>query len=156
MNIKEAAEIAEAYNSWEIGDSTDNLSHKEYIKAVDTLIAHAKNSVEYKHSDNPTFVEVINRVAHIDSLSPSIIISKSRKENAVAARQVISYVMYEEGFVYSDIGLLLGGRDHATILHARRRLLKAIESPLCDLKRQNPELAKYAPIINDYKVGGYE
>lgn len=48
------------------------------------------------------------------------LIGNSRKQTNVMARAVIAVVMYERGLSYPRIGALMGGRDHSTIINARK------------------------------------
>lgn len=53
------------------------------------------------------------------NLSKEILISKSRKRQIVQARQIAMYMCRSKvGCSLSMIGAELGGKDHATVMHA--------------------------------------
>ena len=65
---------------------------------------------------------ILNEVAEKYGMTVQAVQSACRKKNFVAARQEASYRMSSElKFTLNQIGKLVGGRDHTTVLHAIRR-----------------------------------
>ena len=66
-----------------------------------------------------TVDEIINAVCTHYGLEIKAIHTKSRKRDVVVARQVAMYLAKQyTDFSMAKIGTLIGGRDHATVLHA--------------------------------------
>ncbi len=63
--------------------------------------------------------EIINKVCDYYHISPTLIQSKSRKKNVSQARQMAMYIAkkYTSESI-AKIGMHIGNRDHATVLHA--------------------------------------
>ena len=56
-------------------------------------------------------------------VNQSDVISKKRHRNLCDARHMISDLLYNDGYLnlsLSNIGLILGGRDHTTILNSKK------------------------------------
>ena len=45
------------------------------------------------------------------------LVSKDRHRDKVEARQIMMKYLREQGWAYSEIGAILGGRDHATAIY---------------------------------------
>lgn len=68
---------------------------------------------------------VLSEVAEKHKMPPMVFRSKSRDTAYVLCRQEASYrLKYELNFSLSQIGRLMGHRDHTTVLHAIRRYEK--------------------------------
>lgn len=73
--------------------------------------------------------ELLSQVEQKFGVSHRVLIGHSRVKKMVRARQVATYLLREElGLGFSEIGRLLGGRDHSTIIHSVRRMETAIKS----------------------------
>jgi chromosomal replication initiator protein len=71
--------------------------------------------------------EVLHAVAHSSGLSPADLAGKRRGRDVVLPRQVAMYLMREEtGVSLADIGTLLGGRDHSTVLHGCDKIARSL------------------------------
>ena len=67
-------------------------------------------------------------VARHLKVDPVIIRGKSRGGKIVSARQMAMYLLREElGVSLAEIGRLLGGRDHSTVLHSCNRVADNLE-----------------------------
>lgn len=78
------------------------------------------------------------------------LMGKIRNRNVVTARMLTShYIRTELHLTYEHIGNLLGGKDHATILHSLRKF-----SDLLEFDKQTQELYKEFNIIlnTDYEI----
>jgi len=64
--------------------------------------------------------ELINLVCDVTSTDKNVILSKTRKREAVLVRQFIMYFASTKLDVsLASIGNHLGGRDHSTVIHGR-------------------------------------
>jgi chromosomal replication initiator protein len=71
-----------------------------------------------KHDKRVPPQEVLNVVAGYYSIKPSTIKSPKRDRPIARPRQIIMYLCKTElGLTLEDIGGLLGGRDHTTVMH---------------------------------------
>ena len=68
---------------------------------------------------NITIDDIINKVSDYYGIEPEAINTKSRKREVVLVRQVAMYLAKKHlDLSTSKIGLYIGNRDHATVLHA--------------------------------------
>lgn len=66
---------------------------------------------------------VISKVSQYFSFKPSELTGPSRKAPLAMARHVAMYVLYSDlNIPYEQIGMLFGGRDHTTIMHAVEKI----------------------------------
>jgi chromosomal replication initiator protein len=73
--------------------------------------------------------EVIKSICDYYRIKPTQLKGEKRDANLVRARQVCMYVLKTEGkLTYSEIGNLLGGRDHTTIMHGVGKIEGLLES----------------------------
>lgn len=63
--------------------------------------------------------QIVNAVCQYYGYALSELQTKSRKRKFVRPRQVLCYLLYGAGVTLSDIGNLIGGRDHSTVIHGR-------------------------------------
>jgi chromosomal replication initiator protein len=62
---------------------------------------------------------IVKAILEVLGVEGSTMLSKSRKRDAVFARQVVAYFLRENTqLTLRDIGLMIGGRDHTTIIHS--------------------------------------
>jgi len=72
--------------------------------------------------------EVINNICAYYKIKPTQIKSAKRDAFLVRARQVAMYVLKKDlGLTFVEIGNILGGRDHTTIIHGVEKVEKMIE-----------------------------
>ena len=75
--------------------------------------------------------KIIESVGTFYNIKPNEITGKSRKSNIIKPRQIVIYFMREElKLSYPCIGKELGGRDHATIIHAYNKIKSKIKNSL--------------------------
>ena len=49
---------------------------------------------------------------------------KSRKKDITECRHIIFYLLFiKDNFTLEDIGILIGGRNHATVLHGKNKIV---------------------------------
>lgn len=77
----------------------------------------------YKKNNPLEFIQTI--ICHHLALSPNSLKSKTRKQEIVFARQLIMYFARKyTNYSLSKIGEFIGGKDHATVLHAYNKIEK--------------------------------
>ena len=76
----------------------------------------------------PSPAKVIEAVARFYELPPEALKGRSRSKKVALPRQVAMYLLREEvGASLPQIGELLGGRDHTTVLHGYEKIRSHIE-----------------------------
>jgi len=71
----------------------------------------------------PSPEAVLNAVADYFHLSREDLAGKSRTKEIVEARHITMYLLHEDSHQRTtDIGRLLGGRDHSTVIHGLRKI----------------------------------
>jgi len=72
---------------------------------------------------------VISKTAQYFSFKPSELTGPSRKAPLATARHTAMYVLYKDlDIPYEQIGMLFGGRDHTTIMHAVEKIGEKLKS----------------------------
>jgi chromosomal replication initiation ATPase DnaA len=62
---------------------------------------------------------IVKAILEVLGVEESMMLSKSRKRDSVFARQVVAYFLRENTqLTLRDIGLMLGDRDHTTVIHS--------------------------------------
>jgi chromosomal replication initiator protein len=78
---------------------------------------------------------IMTTVANYYDIDLEGLTSKRRDKKTVLARQVVMYLLREQNHCgLADIGKILGGRDHTTIMHGCEKIAAAIDT--------NPQLRK--------------
>lgn len=73
--------------------------------------------------------DVINGVCEFYKVKPTQLKGPKRDASLVRARQVCMYLLYEDlGTTYVEIGNILGGRDHTTIMHGVDKIRNLVEN----------------------------
>jgi len=117
------------YIAENVGDSVRDLegivisimAHSTiYNKDIDMELAQRiVRKVANSESKAITVDEIINTVCRHFGLETAAIHTKSRKREVVQARQIAMYLAKNHtDFSTAKIGTLIGGKDHATVLHA--------------------------------------
>lgn len=76
----------------------------------------------------PSLEAILSAVANHYRIQRTELISRGRKQQIALPRQVAMYLMREEGKAsLPQIGEVLGGRDHTTILHGYEKIVAQIE-----------------------------
>jgi chromosomal replication initiator protein len=74
-----------------------------------------------RHAIDPE--RIIDEVSHHYKVSKEQLLSKGRTKKVAQARQVAMYLlMYELEMSPTQVGRLLGGRDHATVIHGAGKI----------------------------------
>lgn len=73
--------------------------------------------------------DIIKTICTFYALKPTQLKGPKRDASLVRARQVCMYLLYYElKLTYVEIGNLLGGRDHTTIMHGVEKMEKAVHN----------------------------
>ena len=83
---------------------------------------------------------ILDAVAHVTNIPVDAITSKRREKQVAYARHLSMYLLRDLAHQsYAQIGRLLGGRDHTTVLHGFRRIEKLLEED-ADVRRDLLEI----------------
>ncbi len=64
--------------------------------------------------------DIIQAIVEEYQVDADFVTSKSRVRRFVDSRMILSYILYTyTGWTLTEIGTLLGGRDHTTVIHNR-------------------------------------
>ena len=132
-SFREGVEIREEVLEYLAGRIKSNF--RELEGTLMSLVAHATllrkditlelaegvtEQIVGEEQSELTIDKVENTVCEYFNISKEMLLSKSRKRNIVQARQIAMYLSrnHISGCSLSTIGAELGGKDHATVLHA--------------------------------------
>lgn len=102
---------------------TEASTKKETITTSFATSALDEGEKEKKSVLHPD--DVIKSTCEFYGIKPTQLRSPKRNASLVKARQVTMYLLYKElGITYMEIGNLLGGRDHTTIMHGVDKMVK--------------------------------
>lgn len=74
--------------------------------------------------------ELIKNICTFYNIKPTQIKNQKRTASLVRARQVAMYLLKKElGLTYVEIGNLLGGRDHTTVMHGVEKIENLFQNP---------------------------
>jgi chromosomal replication initiator protein len=94
------------------------LSKKYKFNAEEELILY-QESTPIKTKEE-TFEYILNEVSIHSDFNKNDLVGRSRKREIVYARHLLAYTMHRTGlYSLTEIGLKIGGRDHATIINSR-------------------------------------
>lgn len=86
-------------------------------------------TIEGSRHSTPNPALIITAVSKYFDLTPADLKSKKRDQHVVKVRQIAMYLIREETNVsLSEIGHLLGGRDHSTIIHGYQKIASDINA----------------------------
>ena len=84
---------------------------------------------EWLQKNVPTHDRIIQVVAEVFDITPTAMKRHNRKDEIVMARQMAMVLVYEFGnYSLKEVGYLLGGFDHTTVIHARCTVRDMIET----------------------------
>lgn len=110
------------------------------------LVKKTLEKNNYTEKKEPTIDEILENTSKCCHVSLEEIVGKSRKANIVECRQLSIYVAQKHTkLTHSKIGLLIGDRDHATVIHS----IKTIERRLTEDKELQEKLKE---IEHDLKL----
>jgi chromosomal replication initiation ATPase DnaA len=86
--------------------------------------------------------ETIARVAIAFNVIPQSLFVRSRRERYLAPRQMAQYLLFAQGYGYSDIAKVWG-QDHTTVMNSTRKMHQQIKNGYY--------LNQYQEVINEIK-----
>ncbi|MCX5996932.1 MAG: DnaA/Hda family protein, partial [Chloroflexi bacterium] len=93
-------------------------------KLLNDMISMSKQNSGYFPAN-----QIINAVADYYSLSPADITGKKRDRETSRARHVVMYLLRQQNHTnLSEIGKILGNRDHSTVIHGCEKITAAIST----------------------------
>ncbi len=109
------------------------LGAKASLLGVEISLDLAKQELQnlIKHPTETTFNTdvIVDAVSKHFSVKVSEIKGKDRSRRIAVPRQITMYLLRKYcKKSYPDIGAILGGKDHSTILHGERKIVEAIDS----------------------------
>lgn len=113
--------------------NVQNYHHEELITRLRKSVVFWRNKcVNLNNSSIEDFdpLKYLNLVCDFYNVSVDDIQSKSRKEKIVKPRHVVCYLFRNAGLTLVKTGLLLGDRDHSTVIHGHERIQGLVESGL--------------------------
>lgn len=70
-----------------------------------------------------SFDKIVEVAAEYFDIEKTLLFRKSRKREIIIARHIIQYLAYKKSRLsLKRIGLLTGGRDHTTVIHAKTKV----------------------------------
>jgi chromosomal replication initiator protein len=107
-----------------------DMDMKTAMKALADLVSRESRK---DTSFNPE--KILDAVASYFELTPEALSGKRRDRKTALARQIAMYLVRQQNhYPLSEIGKMLGGRDHTTILHGCKKIASEVSL--------NPQLAK--------------
>jgi chromosomal replication initiator protein len=99
------------------------------------------NSSTHIPDSNLTPRHIISVCAKYFNFKTGELCGNSRKKELVQARHITAHLLLETNLPLQEVGHLLGGRDHTSIMHARDKMQKDLST--------NPQLRQ---VINQIKA----
>ncbi len=97
----------------------------------------------------PTVAEIINATGETTGVSAEAFTTKRKDQRAARSRHLAMFLSREHtGLSYKEIGAHFGGRDHTTVLHGYRKILKELEG---DPRKGLPPKAETQRAISDIR-----
>ncbi len=100
------------------------------VSVTSDLVQSVLKNTEGHEKDKGMFHpdEIINNICAYYKIKPTQIKSAKRDASLVRARQVAMYVLKKDlGLTFVEIGNILGGRDHTTVMHGVEKVEKMVE-----------------------------
>ena len=127
--------------------------HSEFERAPITLELTLRALKSYSFEEvkrtPPTVGEIINATCETTNVPAEAFTTKRKDQRAARARHLAMYLAREHtGLSYKDIGVHFGDRDHTTVLHGYRKILKEVEG---DVRRGLPPKAETQRLVSDIR-----
>lgn len=100
------------------------LPNKEITESVVlSLLQGAKKRTQAFHPD-----AIIDAVCNFYSIKSTQLKGSKRDASLVKARHICMFLLKEQGLTFVEVGNLLGGRDHTTVMHGVEKIESLIEN----------------------------
>lgn len=120
-----------------------------------SIAREALNIITSSEPENtPTIGGIVHEVAKLFEIQPADLRSHKRAQCFLIPRQVAMYLTrYTERYSLSEIGNYFGGKNHATVLHAVKKIAKSIKTDR-ELHSRVRKLARLLGVdIEEHKTG---
>ncbi len=91
------------------------------IEQTDELLCGIRRAVIKdqlaKPENTQAMTDIMNAVCKVFNLMPSDIIGKRRFRRIATARHMFAYIARKSGHSLRDVGYVIGGRHHSSIIH---------------------------------------
>lgn len=92
---------------------------------------------------------VIEAICNYYNIKTTQLKGSKRDASLVRARHICMYLLKEQGLTYVEIGNLLGGRDHTTIMHG----VEKIEALIQNNEDKNGEIVSIKSVVENNLKG---
>lgn len=112
------------------------MSEQEHEFDTSKIVAKLLNGSPTPDKKRVSPHKVIEVIAGHFDVKTSQLVGKSRKKQIVVPRHLLMFVLRQElGLPYEEIGALLGGRDHTTVMHGVEKVAALL--PKQEIVRKN-------------------
>lgn len=103
------------------------ISRQEPEITIESLTSHQNTTPQLIHNQNPR--HILSICAKNLNIKTGDLVGKSRKKDLIFARHLTAYILLTIGKLsLQEVGELLGGRDHTSIIHARNKIHQALST----------------------------
>ena len=118
----------------------DNFAGNDVAKIIKDICKPKRKTLDLKHLSNEdinSIIRIVEAVEHVTGMHFDVFNTPNRREEYVAARFLFMYlVRYDMKLNLKEIGRILGGRDHSTVIHGINVAESWVTNPLF-YKREN-------------------
>jgi chromosomal replication initiation ATPase DnaA len=118
----------------------NNFAGNDVATIISKMCEPKRKSLDLKHLSNEdinSIIRIVEAVEHVTGMHFDVFNTPNRREEYVAARFLFMYlVRYDMKLNLKEIGRILGGRDHSTVIHGLNVAESWITNPLF-YKREN-------------------
>ena len=102
---------------------------RQRLLEAQKLISMAMEELGDSPTSNNIKIELwLSELCESNGITPDRLKSSSRKNNLVDLRMIFCANARKHGATLKDIGYMLGGRDHSTVIHAIRQYYNILET----------------------------
>ena len=92
---------------------------------INSLLKLLKKGLVGRIGNEISIENIVKKVSEISNVKEDDIVGKSRKMEIAEARQVSMFLCRDiMGTSLNNIGMFFGGRDHTTVMHALKTVIK--------------------------------
>lgn len=118
----------------------DHFAGNDVAKIIKDICKPKRKTLDLKHLSNEdinSIIRIVEAVEHVTGMHFDVFNTPNRREEYVAARFLFMYlVRYDMKLNLKEIGRILGGRDHSTVIHGINVAESWVTNPLF-YKREN-------------------
>jgi chromosomal replication initiator protein len=71
---------------------------------------------------------IVSAILEVLGVTEAVMLSSSRKRSSVYSRQVVAYILRKKtNMTFNEIGVIIGGRDHTTVIHLVNAIKDQVE-----------------------------